>query len=216
MTEHTLGSPADPFERLLRLAVRVVPAADGAGVYLGDGEQRWVTAAATDPAAEAVGSGLPFGADLGTAGGEGPAVIVVEDLARDGRRPEWAALAGRHARRSLACVCTPVPAAAPVALACHAGSAGAIADLDRDDLVSLGALAAAVVEARTQAQRAENLSAALESNRRIGVAIGIVMARELVTADQAFERLRAASQRRHRKLRDLAEEVAATGELREA
>jgi AmiR/NasT family two-component response regulator len=39
------------------------------------------------------------------------------------------------------------------------------------------------------------------------------MARELLTAEQAFDRLRDASQRQHRKLRDIAEEVISTGQL---
>ena len=62
-------------------------------------------------------------------------------------------------------------------------------------------------------KRAANLEIALESNRRIGSAIGILMARELLTAEQAFARLREASQRLHRKLRDIADEVVRTGQL---
>lgn len=39
------------------------------------------------------------------------------------------------------------------------------------------------------------------------------MARELVSSDEAFELLRSASQHLNRKLRDVAAEIAATGEL---
>ncbi|MGY5884237.1 ANTAR domain-containing protein [Modestobacter lacusdianchii] len=39
------------------------------------------------------------------------------------------------------------------------------------------------------------------------------MARELMTADQAFTQLTTASQHLNRKLRDIADEVGATGEL---
>ena len=54
---------------------------------------------------------------------------------------------------------------------------------------------------------------ALESSREIGTAIGILMARELCTADQAFDLLRVASQHTHRKLRDIAAHVKETGAL---
>jgi GAF domain-containing protein len=47
----------------------------------------------------------------------------------------------------------------------------------------------------------------------IGQAKGILMNQRKITADQAFEILREASQRQNRKLRDLAEDVAATGEF---
>lgn len=58
-----------------------------------------------------------------------------------------------------------------------------------------------------------NLERALESSREIGTAIGILMARELCTADQAFDLLRVASQHTHRKLRDIAAHVKETGAL---
>jgi hypothetical protein len=58
-----------------------------------------------------------------------------------------------------------------------------------------------------------NLERALESSREIGTAIGILMARELCTADQAFDMLRLASQHTHRKLRDIAAQVKDTGAL---
>jgi len=59
----------------------------------------------------------------------------------------------------------------------------------------------------------QNLQAALENRDLIGQAKGIVMARHGLTAEEAFDELRRASQRRNVKLRDIAEEVARTGEL---
>jgi signal transduction histidine kinase/DNA-binding response OmpR family regulator len=58
-----------------------------------------------------------------------------------------------------------------------------------------------------------NLRAALATNRQIGAAVGVIMATEKLTDEQAFERLRAVSQRTHRKLRDLADDVVYTGRL---
>jgi GAF domain-containing protein len=58
----------------------------------------------------------------------------------------------------------------------------------------------------------QNLQAALENRDVIGQAKGILMARHAITADAAFDQLRRASQRRNVKLRDVADEVALTGE----
>ena len=61
--------------------------------------------------------------------------------------------------------------------------------------------------------RIANLEVALQSNRRIGIAIGILMVRHCQTETDAFEALRVVSQRRNRKLRDIADEVIYTGAL---
>ena len=60
-----------------------------------------------------------------------------------------------------------------------------------------------------------NLRKAQRSNRRIGMAIGILMARHGLTEEQAFTALRHVSSHRNIRLRDLAEEVVYTGVLRD-
>ena len=60
---------------------------------------------------------------------------------------------------------------------------------------------------------ARNLEQALDSNRRVGMAIGILMARHRLDEHAAFALLRGASQHANRKLRVMAEEVISTGEL---
>ena len=69
------------------------------------------------------------------------------------------------------------------------------------------------LERRSADAAAANLQVALASNRRIGTAIGILMAHQRITDAAAFELLREASQRTHRKLRDIAEDVVLTGTL---
>ncbi len=61
--------------------------------------------------------------------------------------------------------------------------------------------------------QAEHLRVALESNRQIGVAMGVLMSRQHVTREQAFDLLRIASQHSHRKLADVAMDVCDTGTL---
>jgi DNA-binding response OmpR family regulator len=62
-------------------------------------------------------------------------------------------------------------------------------------------------------QTATQLQTALESNRQIGVAVGVLMSREKVTSELAFDMLRLRSNHTNRKLRDVADEVALTGHL---
>jgi AmiR/NasT family two-component response regulator len=64
-------------------------------------------------------------------------------------------------------------------------------------------------------EQVANLEQALQSNREIGVALGVLMAHHRVTQDQAFTLLRVASQNLHRKLRDIASDVVETGALPE-
>ena len=58
-----------------------------------------------------------------------------------------------------------------------------------------------------------NLETALASNRRIGAAIGVLMASRRVTSEEAFALLRMASNKSNRKLRDVADRVVLTGSL---
>ncbi|KLU09298.1 GAF and ANTAR domain-containing protein [Kocuria sp. SM24M-10] len=62
-------------------------------------------------------------------------------------------------------------------------------------------------------RRAAHLETALRTNREIGTAIGILMARHRVTREQAQELLRLASQDTNRKMSEIAAEVVRTGEL---
>jgi ANTAR domain len=73
-----------------------------------------------------------------------------------------------------------------------------------------GDLLAEVVRLRDEN---EQLKDALQSNRQIGAATGVLMAQHRLTQQQAFELLKGASQNYHRKLRDVANEVLFTGTL---
>jgi hypothetical protein len=85
-----------------------------------------------------------------------------------------------------------------------------------DSLVLLNVYAThcAIALARvTESEQSRNLQAALESNRDIGVAMGILMNRYRITKQDAFDVLRMASQNGHRKLRAVALEVIDTGSI---
>ena len=61
-------------------------------------------------------------------------------------------------------------------------------------------------------RQVEQLQLALETRDVIGQAKGILMERFRITADEAFDLLRAASQHSNRKLNALAADLAATGQ----
>ena len=70
-----------------------------------------------------------------------------------------------------------------------------------------------LVTAQLARDKAANLLRAMESNREIGVAMGILMHRHKLDREQAFAVLRVASQDSNRKLAEVASEVADTGIL---
>jgi hypothetical protein len=80
------------------------------------------------------------------------------------------------------------------------------------DAAAVAAVALATLETR---ERADNLEIALVTSRRIAAAVGIVMAHDRCSYDDAFQRIRVVSQRSHRKMRDLADRILLTGALPE-
>lgn len=61
--------------------------------------------------------------------------------------------------------------------------------------------------------RADGLETALSSSRVIGMALGVVMERYKLSSTQAFDLVRRMSQFSHLKLRDVADNIVATGEV---
>ena len=61
------------------------------------------------------------------------------------------------------------------------------------------------------AERQHHLERAIDAHRDIGQAIGILVERHRITPEQAFDRLRRASQDRNLKLRQLATRIVETG-----
>jgi hypothetical protein len=70
-----------------------------------------------------------------------------------------------------------------------------------------------VATAQLDRERTVNLQRAMQSNRQIGAAIGILMTIHKVTEQQAFMLLSKASQQSNRKLRDIADDVILSGML---
>ena len=73
--------------------------------------------------------------------------------------------------------------------------------------------AALALDRAHEREEVQGLERALETNRQIAMAMGIVMADRKCAQDQAFAHLRNVSQSLNRKLRDIAAEVVETGEV---
>jgi hypothetical protein len=99
------------------------------------------------------------------------------------------------------------------ALNLFAESPGAYDDEAMNTGAVFAAQASSLVALYDAQDTATNLEAALGSSRRIGAAIGVLMAHHKVTDDVAFDMLRTSSQHLHRKLRDIAADVVETGTL---
>jgi AmiR/NasT family two-component response regulator len=84
-------------------------------------------------------------------------------------------------------------------------------------LATLAGLALTSAEQREHdEQQMVNLQAALSTRELIGQAQGILMERERITAADAFDVLRRASQHLNVKLRDVAQTLIETGEIGDA
>jgi hypothetical protein len=155
--------------------------------------------------------------------GEGPCldaiahrlIFYADDLGRDLRWLHFAPQAVKSGVRSV--LALPLSADAQVgALNLYARYPSAFGVVDRAKaaiLVSLASHALSVAYSHeNEERRTANLHAALASRETIGEALGILMERERITADQAFDILRRASQHLNLKLREVAEKLVETGE----
>lgn len=208
------GDPLEPMESVLTGVLHVVAEAVGGAASL----TRAATAA--PPVTLAASAELARTADVAQyETGEGPCleaissgrVVLVADLAGD---PRWRTFAGRAVDRTgIRSVLSH-----PLAPFGHPGLSLNLYDPERPDASSApdrarsaaGATALAMTAA-AERRRAAHLAVALQTNRRISAAVGIVMALSRCGEDEALQTLRRASQNQNRKLSDLAEEVIYTG-----
>jgi hypothetical protein len=161
---------------------------------------------------------------LQLSGQEGPCLdcmaeetaFYAEDLAGDPRWPNFGPEAAGAGVRSLLALCLSGESTVVGALNLYARYPRAFGAMDRARglvLAGLAGLALSVAEAHEEElRRAENLRQALVSRELIGQAQGILMERERITADQAFDILRRASQHLNTKLREVAQQLVETGE----
>jgi len=216
---------ATPFDAVTHVARRRVAGAEGCSVTIYQ-DGRFKTVSATDERSRRAD-------EIQYELGSGPCVDAIvhatlyhpEDLSQDPRWPEYGV---RVSELGVASVLSyrlglnygnPGDGANPCSDGLVAGLnvyAGRVAAFD-DAAVQTGLLlathAAALVAAEVNREKAKNLERGFQTNRDIGVAVGILMAQNKITRTQAFDLLRIGSQNSNRKVHEIAEELIETGVL---
>ncbi|GAA0479054.1 hypothetical protein Ade02nite_40210 [Paractinoplanes deccanensis] len=207
--------------RVLKFTVEAVAGCDCASVTLV--ERGRVVHAVTSGADAAELDEIQFATGIGPAPealyGEDP--VYVPDLAAAQRWPVVAATAAELGLRSALCLGLYVNRTAQWSalgtFTLYATTPDAFSDDDHDFGCILAAyLAVAVAAARRQEEvdrREAALHRGLSTRDVIGQAKGILMERRRLSAGEAFDQLRDVSQRLNRKLIDVAEHLAETGEI---
>jgi len=207
----------EPFtqQRLVEFAVRGIPGAEHASVTVVEGLRPPRTTAQSDQ--------LPYRWDqLQYEYGEGPCLEAAatngfemsSDLRTENRWPRFAqAAVERTPARSMLSFRLFLTDDNRAALNLYATRPAAFTDQSTATGSMFAAYASMALLAAARQDKANHLTRALETNREIGVAMGILMANGKLTSQQAFDQLRTASQNFNRKLRDIAADVAVTGAL---
>ena len=204
--------PQQVLDRVVSLAVAMVPGADEATITMADARRRQVYSAA------ATGELAAWFDVLQNETGEGPCLkamrhqqtVRVDDLAADPRWPVLGPRAGERGVGSMLCL----------QLFVHEDTLGALdllahersAFTDESEHIGL-LLASHAAIAVADAQRLEHAAIALVTRDVIGQAKGILMERFKITAEQAFDVLAKVSQDTNRKLHAVADELTRTGTL---
>ena len=201
------------FKAIVDVAVERVPGAHAASITtFGDGA--FVTVAATSQFAVSADS-------IQYALGTGPCIDAIleetvyrpRDINTDGRWPEFGRRAADLGIGSMLSYRMTAGVETLSSLNVYSGDIDAFDDAAAAIGLLLATHGAVVASAVAHRTHAEQLHEALTSNRKIGQAIGILMATHRLTENQAFDLLRIASQNTNRKLREIAAEVVETGTL---
>jgi GAF domain-containing protein len=207
---------AATLQAIVEHAATNVPGAEHAAITIKRGKERYQTVASTGQ--------LPLDVDaIQYRTNEGPCLQALElhhvfrsdELATDPRWPVF----GREAAATTEVVSMMShrlfleDANTIGALNLYSPRPAAFSELELTALDDLATHCAIALASAAEREQNQHLRAAVQSNRDIGVAIGILMATKRVTQQQAFDALRIASQHTHRKLHQVALDVVETGEL---
>jgi GAF domain-containing protein len=208
LADETMHSILD---RIAQLAKRVIPGADEVSVTLVTSKGAATAAYTGDLAMQA--DERQYGLDGGPCldAGRGGVVLIIRDMRTEDRWPDYAPEAAKSGVLSSLSVPLPIQEDVVGALNIYSRKPDAFGDEATALGVTFAAYAAiAVANANTfvsTAELADQMQAAMKSRVDIEQAKGILMAREGITPDEAFEILVRASQRENRKLRDIARDI---------
>jgi len=206
-----IGSADELVSRICHEATRMVPEVRDVGVIVTDPDRSLLTVCASGPVPRQLD-------ELQVATGTGPCltaarkqiVVRMHDVAADTRWPEFRRAAVSCEVGSMLCV----PLYIDEQLLGTLSFYGAQPDAFRDGAEPIARLLATVsAVALADSFQRDRVERALRNRDLIGQAKGILMSRHCLSADAAFEMLRAHSQRTNTKLVAVAERVVETGVL---
>jgi GAF domain-containing protein len=208
------GTVEGTLQKIVELAELAVDGCEAAGIMLSDSGALRTAAASSSLAVEI--DQMQLGANEGpclNAATQGTTVHA-HDLIDDPRWPTFAAAATAAGIRTV--LAYPLSVDRPSALNLYARLPTAFGATDRAQGLLFATLARLALDSAREraadATKAQNLTQALRTRELIGQAQGILIERDRITADQAFEVLRRASQNMNIKLREVAEALVETGE----
>ena len=199
----------DVLTDIVTIASRGIPGAESTSITLVRGDEAYTAAHHGEMALVADEMQYERGYGPCMDAGRGNVMLRVDDMATETRWPDYARRVVEVGVRSSLSVPLPYQGASIGALNIYSTRPGAF---ESDEAMTAGsevaeAVAVAVVNADAHARivdQAHNMRVAMESRAVIEQAKGVLMAQRGVTADEAFDMLRDASQRYNRKLRDIA------------
>ena len=209
------GSVSGTLASIVEMAVTTIESSDFAGIFIINGNAV-ATSVHTDPMVVEVDA-------LQRRYNEGPCLDAIthrltfyaDDLGRDLRWPKFAPRATEAGIRSVLALPLSVDAQQG-ALNLYARYPVAFGVVDRAKATILAALASQALSVahshEDQERRDAAFHSALASREIIGEALGILIERERITADQAFDILRRASKHLHIRLVEVAQNLIDTGE----
>jgi GAF domain-containing protein len=201
------------------IAARSIPGAESTSITLVRGDKAF-TAAHTGEMALAADE-LQYERGYGPCMDAGRAGVVlrIDDMRTEERWREYTARVLEVGVRSSLSMPLPYQGSSIGALNVYSTQPTAFASPDSEEAATTVAEAVAVAVANADAhdrlaEHAHNMRLAMQSRAVIEQAKGVLMAQQGISAEQAFEVLREASQRYNRKLRDIAHGIVESAQRR--
>jgi GAF domain-containing protein len=209
---------SDVLTEIVQISRRAIPGAEATSITLIRDDRAFTAAFDGQIAVDADELQYQRGYGPCLDAGRSGEVFVVADMESEDRWPDYARHAAQLGVRSSLSVPLPFQGATIGALNNYALKPGAFGEPDvrlGEEVAAFVAIAVGNAEAAARAtDDVANMRRAMESRAVIEQAKGILMERYKVTSEQAFTLLTHSSQRTNVKLRDVADELTATGVLR--
>ncbi len=199
----------DVLSEIALIAARGVPGAESVSTTLLRGDKAYTAAHSSEMAL--VADELQYDEGYGPCmdAGRGGVVLRIDDTLTEERWPTYVARVREQGVRSSLSVPLPYQGSSIGALNVYSSRPGAFVSAEslaaaRDVAESIAVAVLNVAAHHRLGEQARNMRIAMETRAVIEQAKGVLMAQRRVTADEAFEILRDASQRYNRKLREIA------------